>query len=36
MDNTMPDDALATEGARASEGIVLTPKAGIFRLQHKS
>ena len=31
----MPVDALATLGARASAGMVLTPKAGIFYLQHQ-
>ena len=31
--NTIPADALATLGARASAGVVLIPKAGIFRLQ---
>ena len=30
----MPTDALATLGARASAGMVLTPKSGIFHLQH--
>ena len=30
--STMPADALATLGASASAGMVLTPKAGIFRL----
>ena len=34
-DNTMPANALATLGARASAGMVLTPKAGIFHLQHE-
>ena len=33
--NTMPADALGTLGARASTGMVLTPKAGIFRRQHQ-
>ena len=33
--NTMPADALATLGASASAGMVLTPKAGIFRLQYQ-
>ena len=33
--NTMPADALATLGARASAGMVLTPKAEIFHLQHQ-
>ena len=28
--NTVPADALATLGARASADIVITPKAGIF------
>ena len=31
---TMPADALATLGAKASAGMVLNHKAGIFRLQH--
>ena len=31
--NTMPADALATLGASASTGMILTPKAGIFRLR---
>ena len=31
----MPADALATLGASASAGMVLTPKAGIFHLQHQ-
>ena len=30
----MPTDALATLGARASAGMVLNPKAPIFRRQH--
>ena len=30
--NTIPDDALATLGARASADMVLTPKAGIRRV----
>ena len=30
--NAMPADALATLGASASTGMVLTSKAGIFRL----
>ena len=29
---TIPADALATLGDRASSGMVLTPKAGIFRI----
>ena len=33
--NTMPADALATLGASASAGMVLTPKGGIFCLQHQ-
>ena len=34
--NTIPVDALATlVGASVSEGMVLTPKAGIFHLQHQ-
>ena len=33
--NTIPVDALATLGASVSEGMVLTPKAGIFHLQHQ-
>ena len=33
--NTMPVDALATLGARATAGMVLTPKVGIFYLQHQ-
>ena len=33
--NTMPVDALAILGARASASIVLTPKARIFHLQHQ-
>ena len=33
--NTMPADALVTLGARASTGMVLTPEAGIFHLQHQ-
>ena len=33
--NTMPADALATQGARASAGMALTAKAGIFCLQHQ-
>ena len=32
MANTMPADALATSGARASAGMVLTLQTGIFRL----
>ena len=31
--NTMPADALATLGARASVGMVLTPRFGLFHLQ---
>ena len=34
-DNTMAADALVTLEAGASAGMVLTPKAGIFRLQHQ-
>ena len=34
-DNTMSADALATLGAKASTGMLLTPKAGIFCLQHQ-
>ena len=30
----MPADVLATLGASASAGMVLTPKAGIFCLQY--
>ena len=33
--NTLPADALATLGARASAGMVLISKAGILRLQHQ-
>ena len=33
--NTMPADALASLGASASAGMVLTPKARIFHLQHQ-
>ena len=33
-DNTMPADALETLGARASAGMLLILKAGIFCLQH--
>ena len=33
--NSMPADALATLGARASTGMALTPKAKIFCLQHQ-
>ena len=33
--NTMPADGLEALGASASAGIVLTPKAGIFHLQHQ-
>ena len=33
--NTMSADALATSGASASAGMVLTPKAGIFHLHHQ-
>ena len=33
--NNIPADALATLGARASAGMVLTHKAGIFHLQHQ-
>ena len=33
--NTMSADALATLGASASAGMVLTSKAAIFRLQHQ-
>ena len=32
----MPADVLATLGASASAGMVLTSKAEIFRLQHMS
>ena len=32
--NIMPTDPLVTLGAMASAGMVLTPKAGIFSLQH--
>ena len=32
--STIPADVLATLRARASAGVVLTPKAGIFRFQH--
>ena len=32
---TMPADTLATLGASASAGMVLTPKGRIFRLQHQ-
>ena len=32
--NAMPADALATLGASASTGMVLTCQAGIFCLQH--
>ena len=35
MANTMPADALATSGARASAGMVLTPQNGLFHLQHQ-
>ena len=31
--NTIPADALATFGINASAGMVLTPRAGIFRLK---
>ena len=34
-DNNMPADALATLGASASAGIVLTYTAGLLRLQHQ-
>ena len=35
-DKTMPADALATLGTRASAGMVLTSKVGIiFHLQHQ-
>ena len=34
--NIMPADALATLGVSASAGMVLTLKAGIFRLQHQN
>ena len=33
--NTMPSDALVTLEARASGGMVLLSKAGIFNLQHQ-
>ena len=33
--NTMPADALVTLGAKASGGMVLTPKARILCLQHQ-
>ena len=33
--NTMFADALATLGARASTGMVLTPQTEIFHLQHQ-
>ena len=33
--NNTPAGALGTLGARASAGMVLTTKAGIFRLQHQ-
>ena len=35
MPNTMPGDALVTLGARATAGMVLDPRAGIFCLQHQ-
>ena len=33
---SMPADAMATFRARASASMVLTSKAGVFRLQHKN
>ena len=32
--NTMPADALPISGASASAGMILTPKAEMFHLQH--
>ena len=33
--NTVVADGLATQGARASDTMVLTISSGIFRLQHQ-